>query len=80
MEMVGLKISVVFYGEVDGTCDAIRCMHVRSDALLCSYSYSGVQHKREEMGGTQHIVDVFDKFLFIVLLRSRTQRKHKPAI
>ena len=29
MEMVGLKISVAFYGEVDGTCYAIRCMHVR---------------------------------------------------
>ena len=50
MEMVGLKISVVLYGEVDGTCDAIRCMHVRSDALQCDYRYSGVQHKREERG------------------------------
>ena len=35
MEMVGLKTSVDFYGEVDGACDAFRWMHVRQ-ALCCS--------------------------------------------
>ena len=28
MEMVGLKILVDVYGEVDGTCDAFRCLYV----------------------------------------------------